>query len=250
MIRIAIIAAACVVVAALFWRSLAAWWCLDEGDLAFVRGDAAAAQVWLERGLALEPAWHALLEDHARVVMDADPVLALAQLREADCGQPCLAEEGDAESRLGRPFQAVDDYLTAHAVDRVAAAVQRLADLHRYDDAIGLERAMANRLGNGMLAQADLASTDYVIGTLDERAATAAPPDRAGQYHDDALFNFREAARLAPMHEDYLLSLGYAELQWGDRESARAAFERVLDLHPRQSEAERGLAAVEQAPRR
>src|SRR6266568_3051470 len=61
---------------------------------------------------------------------------ALADFRAADCGEPCVAEAGDAESRLGRAQEAVNDYLAAHAVTRLAAAVERLVREGRFDDAI------------------------------------------------------------------------------------------------------------------
>jgi tetratricopeptide (TPR) repeat protein len=161
----------------------------------------------------------------------------------ADCGQPCVAEEGDAESRLGDAQAAVDDYLAAHAVERVAEAVDRLSDDGRYDDAIALERALASRLGNGMLAEADLATAYFAIGNLDAKAASA-DARKSAAYRRDAIRSYRRASQLAPMHEDYLLSFGYAELQWGDRDAARAAFERLLDLHPHEVDAERGLARL------
>jgi tetratricopeptide (TPR) repeat protein len=229
--------------AALLWRPLAAWWCLDLGNLAFVRGDRASAAAYFTSGLRLEPDWHSLLEDHGRAVLETDPVVALAEFRQADCGEPCLAEAGDAESALGRPQDAVRDYLAAHAVERVAAAVSRLAAEHRYDEAIALERALAARLGSGMLVEADLATAYYTIGTLDEQAAAHDGSTRS-DYRADAIRSFRRASQLAPFNEGYLLALGFAQSAWGDRRAARAAFERVLDLHPHQSDAERGLAKL------
>ena len=228
---------------ALLWRPLAAWWCLDLGNLAFVRGDRAAAAEFFSNGLRLEPQWHSLLEDHGRAVLEIEPAIALDEFRRADCGEPCDAEAGDAESLLGRAQDAVNDYLAAHAVQRLAAAVSRLAASRRYDEAIALERALATRLGSGMLAEADLATAYYTIGTLDEQAASHDDADRAG-YRADAIRSFRRASTLAPFNEGYLLALGFAESSWGDRRAARAAFERVLDLHPHQSDAERGLAKL------
>jgi tetratricopeptide (TPR) repeat protein len=242
---VAIVAAA--VFVALCWRPVAAWWCLDQGNLAFVKGDRTAAAGWFARGLSFESDWHALLEDHARAVLDVDPATALAELRRADCGQPCQAEAGDAETRLGRASDAVDDYLSAHAMERVGSAVQRLSDDGRYDDAIALERALAARLGNGMLAEADLASTYHTIGDLDTAAAGRAVA-RAPAYRRNAIETYRRASQLAPFNEQYLLSLGFAQSRWGDRRAARATFERLLDLHPHQSDAERAIAAIDASP--
>jgi tetratricopeptide (TPR) repeat protein len=125
----------------------------------------------------------------------------------------------------------------------VSEAVDRLSAGGRYDDAIALERAFAARLGNGMLAEADLATAYFTIGYLDSKAADA-DAAKSASYRRDAIRSYRHASQLAPMHEDYLLSLGYAELQWGDRRAARAAFERLLDLHPHEADAERGLARL------
>jgi tetratricopeptide (TPR) repeat protein len=227
-------------VAVLFWRPLAAWWCLDLGNLAFVRGDRPAAAASFTRGLRLEPQWHSLLEDHGRAVLDVEPAIALAEFRQADCGEPCMAEAGDAESALGRAQDAVNDYLAAHAVERLAAAVKRLAAEQRYDEAIALERAFAARLGSGMLVEADLATVYNTIGTIDEQAAAQGIAGRS-DYRADAIRSFRRASQLAPFNEGYLLALGFAEAAWGDRLAARTAFDRVLDLHPHQSDAERGL---------
>ena len=229
------------------WRPAAAWWCLDVGNLAYMRGDRTSAAADFVQGLKLEPNWRALLEDHGRAVLDAEPAVALGDFKAADCGEPCTAEAGDAQSRLGHFGDAVNDYLAAHAVERVGAAVDRLAGEGRFDDAIALERALASRLGNGMLVQADVASANYVIGGLDERAAKASRDRaKASAYHVDAIRSFKHASQLAPFNEGYLLSLGFEESSWGDKRAARAAFERVLDLHPHQSDAERGLAQLGQ----
>lgn len=233
------------VAVALLWRPAAAWWYLDAGNLAYMRGDRVLAAADFVQGLRLEPDWHVLLEDHGRAVLDAEPAVALADFKAADCGEPCTAEAGDAESRLGHFDEAVNDYLAAHAVERVGAAVDRLAGEGRFDDAISLERALASRLGTGMLAQADVASANFTVGDLDDRAAKAArDPARTGSYHADAIRSFKRASQLAPFNEGYLLSLGFAESAWGDKREARAAFEKVLDLHPHQSDAERGLAQL------
>jgi len=229
--------------AAFLWRPLSAWWCDDQGNLALVRGDLAGAGTWFARGLALEPSWHTLLEDRGRTVLDSDPAAALADFREAACGEPCIAEAGDAEIRLGRVQDALDDYLAAHAVERVAGAVASLSQSGRYDGAIALERALIVKLGSGMLAQADLATAYDTIGSLDALASQHRAQGRRA-YEADAIRCYRRASDLAPFNEGYLLSLGFSELQWGSKSRARAAFERVLDLHPHEADAERGLAQL------
>ena len=234
-----------VIAVALFWRPAGAWWCLDVGNLAYMRGDRVTAAADFVKGLRLEPNWRALLEDHGRAVLDAEPAVALSDFKAADCGEPCTAEAGDAESRLGHFDEAVNDYLAAHAVERVGAAVNRLAGDGRVDDAIALERALASRLGTGMLAQADVASADFLLGGLDDRAAKATRDgSKASAYHADEIRSLKRASQLAPFNEGYLLALGFAESAWGDKRAAREAFEKVLDLHPHQSDAERGLAQL------
>ena len=244
-VRRLLIPVAVLLLVALLWRPALAWWYLDAGNLAYVRGDRQTAAADFVRGLRLEPSWPALIEDHGRAVLDAEPGVALADFQAAGCGQPCIAEAGDAQSRLGRFDDAVSDYLAAHAVERVGAAVDHLASEGRFDDAIALERALAARLGTGMLAQADVASAEYTIGGLDQRAATrTGDRKKTAAYHADAIRSFARASQLAPFNEGYLLSLGFSQAAWGDRRAARAAFERVLDLHPHQADAERGLAAL------
>lgn len=242
MLRWFVIVVAALIAVVLLWRPAAAWWCLDVGNLAYLRSDRTTAAEDFTRGLELEPSWHALREDHGRAILDTDPAIALADFEAADCGEPCVAEAGDAEFRLGHFDEAVNDYLSADAVERVGTAVDRLAGGRRFDDAISLERALAAHLGTGMLAQADVGSAENVIGGLDERAAKSTHDTaKANAYHADAIRSFRRASQLAPFNEGYLLSLGFAEAQWGDRFDARDAFERVLDLHPHESDAERGL---------
>jgi Flp pilus assembly protein TadD len=72
---------------------------------------------------------------------------------------------------------------------------------------------------------------------------TAAKSDArdAAALRRSAITSFETASRFAPLNEGYLLSLGYAQMQWGDRTAARRAFERVLQLHPTQADAESGL---------
>lgn len=245
MLRWLLIVALAIIAVIFLWRPAAAWWYLDAGNLAYMRGDRVTAAAYFVQGLRFEPDWRALLEDHGRAVLDDEPGVALADFKRADCGEPCTAEAGDAQSRLGHFDEAVNDYLASRAVERVGATVDRLAGEARFDDAIALERALASRLGTGMLAQADVASADFVIGGLDDRAAKATrDAAKTSAYRADAIRSFKHASQLAPFNEGYLLSLGFAESSWGDKRAARSAFQKVLDLHPHQSDAERGLAQL------
>lgn len=206
------------------------------------RDDRVSARAWFERGLELAPTSRVLLEDRGRARLDDDPAGALADFSKADCGQPCIAERGDAEVRLGLASAAVGDFLAAHAAGRISMTVAGLAARHRYADALMLERALINGL-DPLLDQADIAAAQAQVGELDVSAAEHDAARRTA-YRRDAIRAFAAANRLAPLNEGYLLSLGYSELQWGDRREARRAFERELELHPTQRDAERGLALL------
>jgi tetratricopeptide (TPR) repeat protein len=240
--RIIAIASIAVVAALVFWRPLAGWWCDDRGNVMLARGDRASARAWFERGLELAPASRVLLEDRGRARLDDDPAGALADFIKADCGQPCIAERGDAEVRLGRAGAAVSDFLAAHAAGRISTTVAGLAARHRFTDALALARALITEL-DPVLDQADIAAAQAQVGNLDVQAAKF-DAGRRSAYRRDAIRAFGAANRLAPLNEGYLLSLGYSLLQWGDRREARRAFERELELHPTQPDAERGLTLL------
>jgi len=240
--RLFSIASIAIVAAVLLWRPLAAWWCDDRGNIALARGDRTSALAWFQRGLTFSPASRVLLEDRGRARLDDDPAGALADFTASDCGEPCVAERGDAEVRSGRAGDAVRDYLAAHAAGRISTTVDGLAAQHRYDEALAIERALIRGL-DPLLDQADIAAAEAQVGDLDVKAAKVDPVRRA-MYRRDAIKSFAAANRLAPLNEGYLLSLGYSQMQWGDRREARRAFERELELHPTQPDAERGLALL------
>ena len=234
--------AAVVLAVTFLWRPLAAWWCDDRGNIALARGDTANALAWFQRGLTFAPGSSVLLEDRGRARLDDDAAGAVADFTASDCGQPCVAERGDAEVRLGRAGDAVRDYLAAHAAGRITTTVAGLSAQHRYVEALAIERALIRGL-DPLLDQADIAAAEAQVGDLDVRAAKGDVAHRS-QYRRDAIRAFGAANRLAPLNEGYLLSLGYSQMQWGDRREARRAFERELELHPTQPDAERGLALL------
>lgn len=249
--RIRVIAAALVVllVAALAWRPLVAWWYDDLGNLALAKGDDARALALFERGLALRPGSRLLLEDRGRARLAHDPAAALLDFQRAACGAPCVAEMGDAQAHLGNADAAVADYLDAKAAVRLASAVDRIAAGGDYDEAIALERALIQRLGDNILLRADSAATYAKIGDLSLGAAQATPA-RAGGYRRAAIAAYDRASGLAPFNEGYLLSYATAQASWGDKRAAKAAYHRVLALHPHQADAERALAELgEPTPR-
>jgi len=245
--RVAMALVGLLVAGALCWRPLAALWLDNLGSIAYAKGDLGRARALFDRGLEFEPRSPALLEDRGRAELDADPAAALRDLAAADCGAACLAEAGDAQVRLGDSAAAVDDYLRAKAVTRLETHVAGLADAGQYEEAIALERALAGRLSSSPLDRGNLARTLWQIGRL-EIVAAYRQPARAAAERADAFKRFRRASELAPYNESYLLSLGYAELNWGDKRIARRAFARLLELYPHQPDAERALARL--APER
>ncbi len=178
--------------------------------------------------------------------------MALAEFRRAACGAPCLAEEGDALVRLGDPEAAVDRYVSAKAVARISDIALSLAGRGRYDDALALERELIRRLGDGFVDRADLASSYWTVGKIHTTAAGAGriSDSQERAHHAAAIAAYGEASRLAPYNEGFLLSYAFAQAQWGDAHAARAAFERLLAIHPHQGDAEAALARLNtgQAP--
>jgi tetratricopeptide (TPR) repeat protein len=220
-------------------------WTDDFGNRALLSGKNARALAAFDVALTFEPQWGFLHEDRGRALLSYDPTAALAEFERADCGAPCVAEEGDALVRLGQLQAAGSKYVNARAVSRVADMALALAHAGKYAEALALERALANRLDAGFLERADLASTFatqgeiYVIvaGTKDRRQMQA--------YEQAAIKAFGQASQLAPFNEGYLLSYGYAQAQWGDPRKAIATFQRVLAIHPGQSDAQAALVRLQ-----
>ena len=235
-----------IMVVAFGWRFAAAWWYDDFGNLALARSDAAVARERFDAGLRYVPGSALLLEDRGRAELDSDPAAALRDFQEAACGAPCEAEMGDAQARLGNAGAAVADYLDAKAARRLAALVDRIASQGKYDQAIALETALTRRLGNSILLRADLGAAEFKIGTLSEAAAYA-DSRRAAAYRPAAIAAYTRASELAPYNEGYLLSLAFAHMKWGDTRVARAAFHRILALHPHQADAEAALARLQES---
>ena len=236
-----------VAVIALGWRQFVAWWYDDIGNIALARADTVRARDLFEKGLALAPASRLLREDRGRALLDEDPAAALRDFTQAACGAPCIAEAGDAQARLGNMDAAVADYLNAKAANRLAAAVDNMAAAGKFDEAIALETALSQRLGDDILLRADLAASQARIGKFAEAAAYANPA-RATAYRARAIDAYARASALAPFNEGYLLSLGFAQMNWGDKRAARDTFAKVLAHHPHQADAEQALQRLKLPP--
>lgn len=222
---------------------LTAWFADDAGNLSLFKRHPQAATSWFEYGLKWEPRWSLLHEDLGRSLLDSDPAAALSEFRIADCGAPCTAEQGDALLRLGRREEAIRYYVAAKAVARLGERAEELASHGDDREAILLEQALIAQLHDNFLERAELASAYATLGSLQERfaskqAAQALPLRR------DAIGSFLRASSLAPFNERYLLLYGFAEKKWGDPTLARAAFERLLQLHPHQRDAQAALAEL------
>jgi len=244
--RVLVAAVALFAAAVLGWRFVAAWWYDDLGNIALGRGDAGRALALFGKGLALTPRSRLLLEDRGRALLDQDPAAALRDFTLAACGPTCVAEAGDAQARLGNMDAAVSDYLDAKAANRLADTVDRMAAAGKFDAAIALESALSERLSDDILARADLAAAQARIGKFAELEAYANPA-HAPAYRARAIEAYGRASAIAPYNDGYLLSLGFAQMKWGDRRAARAAFTKVLAHHPHQADAERALEQLKSA---
>ena len=225
------------------WRPLAAWWGDDAGNRAMLRGNTSRALGWFDWSLELEPKWALLHEDRGRALLESDPKTALTEFDRASCGAPCVAEAGDALVRLGQPQLAVDRYMQAKAVGRVSDIAHELAQRGDFDAARELVTDLISRLHDDFLERADLASAYATLGEIDDEAAYVQPAMSRSR-RAEAIAAYASASRLAPYNEGYLLSYAFSEMQWGSAASARSAFERVLELHPHQVDAETALARL------
>lgn len=225
------------------WRPLCAWFADDAGNLALFKGNAAAATSWFAYGLRREPGWHLLHEDMGRALLDSNPTAALREFRLAACGAACSAEEGDALLRLGRQEEAIERYIAAKAVVRVAQRAQQLAAAGKDAQALALEHALIARLHDNFLERAELASAYATLGTLQLQAAGKDAAHAAALRHE-AIQALGRASALAPYNERFLLLYGFAQMQWGDRAEARGVFTRVLQLHPHQHDAQAALTQL------
>lgn len=230
----------------LSWRPLFAWWSDDLGNLSLFKGHPQEALALFDRGLRYEPRWGTLHEDRGRALLERDPAAALLEFGRAGCGQPCIAEEGDALVRLGNTDAAIDRYIAAKAVGRIAEQASEIAAHGKYEEAIALERALIARLHDSFLERAQLASAYATLGNIEIKAAQA-QRSYADRYHRESIHAFATASDLAPFNEGYLLSLAFSQAQWGNPDSARRAFGLVLALHPHQADAEAALAKLGKA---
>jgi tetratricopeptide (TPR) repeat protein len=230
-------------------RPLRAWWDDNAGNRAMLQGRPQEAVADIERGLTLEPAWALLHEDLGRALIGTQPAAALKQFEQARCGSPCEAEAGDALLALGRTDEAIEQYVRAKAVGRATESAMALARERRYAAALAIETALLGRLHDDFEDRSDLAAVYAAIGKIEADDA-AAPGDAAARRGaaTQAIAAFARASGLAPLNEDYLLSYGFAQLRWGSQPEARRAFERLLQLHPGQADAQAALQRMQGKP--
>jgi len=208
-----------------------------------LRGQRTRAQAFFEWALKLEPTWALLHEDLGRALLQTDARGALREFDLAACGAACTAEAGDALVRMGCLDEGIDRYITAKAVSRVSDIALSLSQRGEYNRATALVEALIAKLRDKFLERADLASAYATLGRIKLDAARANPA-QAREIRRTAIAAYESASRLAPFNEGYLLSYAFAQMQWGDADAAQRAFERVLELHPHQSDAEAALARI------
>jgi tetratricopeptide (TPR) repeat protein len=248
---VALFVAVLVIVGVVFAvRPLQAWWDDDEGNRALVAGNASKALAWFDAGLRAQPNWSVLHEDRGRALLAQNPRAALAEFERAACGSPCTAEAGDALMALGRTNEAIDDYVQAKAVGRVTEVATRLEAAHHYAAALAIESSLLARLTNDFVDRSDLAAVYAAMGKIDVSAATSKRRDSQARKDEKAAIDaFAHATALAPLNEDYLLSYGFAQMRWGSPLEAHSAFERLLQLHPGQVDAQAALARMKDTPK-
>jgi len=226
----------------LAFRPLGAWWSDDEGNRALLQGDNLKAVERFASAERREPDWAFVHEDLGRAVLDTDPARALAEFERANCGSACIGEEGDALFALGRTGDAIDRYIQARAVAKVAAIATQLVASKRYDAALSIESELVARLHDDFVDRSDLAAAYAQIGKIEIAAATQAGTGVAARQHAQAgLTALARATALAPLNEDYLLAEGFAQLRFGSVAQARRIFERLLQIDPSQQDAQRAL---------
>jgi tetratricopeptide (TPR) repeat protein len=151
--------------------------------------------------------------------------------------------------RLGRLDEAIDRYIRARATTRVSGIALELAQEGRYDAAMALVRDFIGRLHQGFLERADMASAYATLGSIQLEAA-ASRPSAARALRTQAINSYAQASNLAPLNEGYLLSYAFAQMRWGDAAGARRAFDRLLEIHPHQPDAEAALSQLASPYRR
>ena len=172
---------------------------------ALLRGDPAAAAMWLEP-LAPTPQ-----------VVDIRGRIALAQ--------------GDTTTAL-RDFEAVGDFSQARAaIDRLAARdpVAALAVIADFDRRLSRD------------APEITAEVEWREGQI-AAAAAAARPQQAATYDRLALAAYDRALQRAPNDEKYLLNDAFQALRVGDPRDARRAYARAAQVVPDSVDAFVGLA--------
>ena len=225
------------------WRPLMAWCADNAGNRALARSQTDVALVWFDRSLRWEPAWRFVHEDRGRALINDNPSAALSEFDYADCGAPCEAEAGDALVRMGRAEEAVKRYVAARAVQRVFAAARELAQTGHYDAALRLLHLLIAQLHDNFLERSDLASSYAALGELELDAPTSRATLTPG-LRRQAIADLGRASRLSPFNEGYLLSYASAQERFGDRRAAIRAYQRVLELHPDEPDAQAALHAM------
>ncbi|MFG1606973.1 tetratricopeptide repeat protein [Actinoplanes sp. NPDC049265] len=215
------------------------------GDLAFNRGDLAAAGGHYDAGLAADPGYQPLLRGRARVRAATGSVpAALADAARVAARTPTpdtLLEYAQLLRFAGRPGEAARQLDLADAAHRVFQANGGR------DDLAGAQLALArgDQATAVRLARAEFARRPFP----DVADALAQALHQAGQ--DEAAAGYaRRAVAAAPSNAAYTWHLAQIALTTGDRRTARDQLRRTRELNPYFSltdgpTAARALAALE-----
>jgi tetratricopeptide (TPR) repeat protein len=215
---------------------------LRQGRVLYEAGDYQAARDRLLDAVALDEA-----NDEANALLGwshyhlgeyrAAAIVFKAGLRRQPSWEGLYDGLGWSRFRLGRyhlaieAFQAALDLSPDHG-DALVGMGAALFELGRYEGAIpplerglrGIKTVMGNEALEAPAARARLAWSLYYVGR-----------------HVEALDAFERALRAAPRGAGLYNGLGWCHLKLGDRQRARAAFERALALQPGYDDAVEGL---------
>ena len=185
-----------------------------------------------------------LQEDRGRALLQAGrPADALGDFAQAGCGSACLAESGDALLALGRTHEAVDLYVEAKAVGKLASLATTMVSEKRFDAALDIEVRLLRELPDDFAHRSERAVVYDAIGKI-ESARFSSGSRTDPRLIRKAIDAIAQASELAPLNEDYLLSYAFAQFRWGDQAEASRAFQRLLQIHPGQPDAQAALARI------
>ena len=187
-----------------------------------------------------------------RLVLARD-ALARGDLTYARVAANALGESRDRyalvagiSERRGDTTGAVRAYLAAGDLAGIEAAVTRLEDAGRTNDALALQLDVVHRLEDDRTQIDALAQAYYGLGRVMETRAYAIPPQSPERRPAEvrALDAYERALQLAPFSLRYLIAVANQALNIGDLAKAKRTFERARDGDPTSAEPLTGLGDI------